>query len=204
MKKTILFLLLAVSFSANAQSLKDLLYSGKMKSDSGTVVRKGDDLSTKIDTATRKPAADAEKPKTITVVENPAKTVDVSPDSAAVVATVADNAPVEPAAKEKPAPVKSNTKLWKEYTDSVTSILKTEVFPNKKIKKETYYFTVEYEIDVDGQVNILNVTSDPENAFLQSEVKTKMELSAPKLNPVESSGKPKKVKRRASFSVTKE
>ena len=201
MKKTILFLLLAVSFTANAQSLKDLLYSGKMKSDSGTVVRKGDDLSAKIDTATKKPA-DAEKPKTITA-ENQVKAVDVNSDSAAVVATVPEIATVEPA-NEKKVPVKSNTRLWKEYTDSITSILKTEVFPNKKIKKETYYFTVEYEIDVDGQVNILNVTSDPENAFLQSEVKTKMELSAPKLNPVESSGKPKKVKRRASFSVTKE
>ena len=57
MKKGILFLLLAGLFASNAhaQSLKDLLYSGKLKKDSNTVIRKGDDLSSKIDTSTKKP-----------------------------------------------------------------------------------------------------------------------------------------------------
>ena len=54
MKRVIFFLLLAVSFSAKSQSLKELLYSGKLKNDSNTVIRKTDDLSTKIDTSQKK------------------------------------------------------------------------------------------------------------------------------------------------------
>src|SRR4051812_37752119 len=65
MKQAILFLLLAGSFSAKAQSLKDLLYSGKLKSDSNSVVRATDDLKSKIDTSTRK-APEPEKQKVVT------------------------------------------------------------------------------------------------------------------------------------------
>ena len=53
MKKGFLLLLLISSFFANAQSLKEALYGGKLKNEAGTVIRKGDDLSTKIDTATK-------------------------------------------------------------------------------------------------------------------------------------------------------
>ena len=66
MKKGLLFLLVICGVSAKGQKLKDLLYSGKLKSDSNTVVRKTDDLSTKIDTSARKPA-EAEK-KVIAVI----------------------------------------------------------------------------------------------------------------------------------------
>ncbi len=42
------------------------MYSGKLKSDSGTVVKKEDDLSTKIDTSQRKPVvAEVKKSKTV-------------------------------------------------------------------------------------------------------------------------------------------
>ena len=55
MKKGILFLLLVTTLTSNAQSLKDGLYGGKLKTDSGTVIKKGDDLSSKIDTSKKKP-----------------------------------------------------------------------------------------------------------------------------------------------------
>src|ERR1044071_2454821 len=62
MKKSILIILLISTFSVNAQSIKDLLYGGKLKTDSGTVIRKGDDLSSKIDTSKKKPV-ETEKTK---------------------------------------------------------------------------------------------------------------------------------------------
>ena len=229
MKKGILFLLLAVGFSAGAQqSLKDLLYSGKLKSDANTVIRKGDDLTAKIDTSAKKPeivektnpATTASIPPTDTLVDKVTTTTATDPNMPATNATVAATGTIVPAVvaadsmvKTEPAPPevvaaappKSNTKLWKEYIDSLSNALKTEVLPNKKIKKETYYITVEYEINVDGQTNILSVISDPEHSFLQSEVKNHMELTAPKLAPVtDSSGKARKVKRRYNFSLTKE
>src|SRR4051794_37821770 len=48
------------------QSLKDLLYSGKLKRDSSGVIRSTDDLSSKIDTSTKKPA-DTVKLRTVAV-----------------------------------------------------------------------------------------------------------------------------------------
>src|SRR5438309_2579036 len=70
MKKGIVFFLfLAVTFGARAQSLKDLLYSGKLKMDSNSVVRKTDDLSTKIDTSHK--VAQVEQTKLITEQPKP-------------------------------------------------------------------------------------------------------------------------------------
>ena len=65
MKAVILLAILFASVSANSQTkLKDLLYGGKLKMDSGSVIRKDDDLSTRIDTSTKKPV---EQPKVAVV-----------------------------------------------------------------------------------------------------------------------------------------
>ena len=204
MKKGILFLLIAFAVTANAQSLKDALYSGKLKNDSNSVVRKTDDLSTKIDTARKKPV-EPEKTKLIPVVSNDssAKKTSLSSDSAGVVSSeVKDNNTV---IKDNNAVIKDNNKIWKEYMDSLAGTLKTEVLTSKKIKDGTYYLFVEYEIAPDGQVSITNVISSPENSYLQEQAKERLILTAPqKLNPVLSSaGKPIKVKRRYNFNVTK-
>jgi hypothetical protein len=202
MKKGILILLLAISFSVDAQSLKDLLYSGKLKSDSNTVVRKSDDLSAKIDTATKKPVA--EKPvmatvtKSDTVAQVKADGMENIPDSNLTYAPVPTEAKV--------AAPKSNTKLWKEYTDSLTAAMKAEeVLASKKLKKGTYYITLDYELGTDGKVEVLNVFSSPENEFLQNQVKDRLLNNPPYLAPIlDSAGNPRKVKRKQNFVVTKE
>lgn len=101
--------------------------------------------------------------------------------------------------------VKSNTKIWKAYTDSLAISLKTELLNSKKIKKDTYYFTVEYEIGSNGATNVTNVVMTPENSFLISHVQQKLSDSPPQLTPVlNSAGQPQKVKRKHNFVVTKE
>lgn len=221
MKTWTVSLLLVTAVAANAQqkqSLKDLLYSGKLKSDSGSVVRKDDDLTTKIDTGTRKPVAE----NTASLAIREARPADAvqrisSADTAKLAQSEAWKAQNgEAAAKEatdevvaapesaKPV-VKSNTKIWKEYTDAMLSSFKTDLLPNKKIKKDSYFVIVEYELDTDGKVNVLNVTSSPENALIQSEVKNRLDNSPPQLAPsFDSTGKAKKIKRKQSFTVTKE
>ena len=59
MKQLVIIFLFSLGavISSHAQSLKDLLFSGKLKNDSGTVIRKGEDLTGKLDTAAKKPAA---------------------------------------------------------------------------------------------------------------------------------------------------
>ena len=65
--------------------------------------------------------------------------------------------------------------------------------------------TVGYEIDTNGQVNITNIITTPENALLQAQVKQRMEVYPPQLNPtLDGSGKPVKIKRNYNFSVTKD
>jgi hypothetical protein len=212
MKKSILLLLLVASFAANAQSLKDLLYSGKLKNDSGTTVRKGDDLSSKIDTAKKKPV---EQPKVnLAVVPKDsvtAKTASPVPSDSATGAittgTENTNAPVNTTATANNTTTnatKDNNAIWKQFIDSSISTWKTEVLPNKKVKSGTYYIFVEYEIGTDGQIGINNVSCSPESSFLQQQVKSTLTLSAPQMNPVLfSNGKPRKATKKYNFTLTK-
>ena len=206
MKRGILFLLLAGLFAANAdgQSLKDLLYSGKLKKDSNTVIRKGDDLSSKIDTSTKKPV-EQETVKTTTGTVDSVKKSASKNDSANIGTDIKDaSVTTESNIKNNNAPAKNNNAVFKEYMDSLSSTLKTDVLPSKKIKSDTYYLYVDYEIGTDGQVNVTNVVSSPENSFLQEQIKQRMVLDAPKLDPVlDSTNKPRKVKRKYNFNITK-
>ncbi|MES1220596.1 MAG: hypothetical protein ABUT20_34155, partial [Bacteroidota bacterium] len=180
-------------------------YSGKLKSDTGSVVRKTDDLSTKIDTAKKKPAelqivksTITGKDSLVTAVNTQSQGVNNSSTDPAVAASgvvvATDNIATAP---------KDNNKLWKEYTDSLTSTLKSEVLTSKKIKSGTYYILVEYEIGVDGQVTTNSVSCSPESSFIEQQVKERMTLTAPQMNPVMANGKPRKVVKKYNFTLTK-
>ena len=208
MKQVFLFFLIIASTTLNAQSLKDLLYSGKLKKDSNTVIRKGDDLSSKIDTSTKKPA-EPEKPKpvlSVSGVDSTQRQNNVSSNAATGATDIvapSSNAAETPGAAVN-AGAKNNNQLLKEYMDSLVSTLKTDVLPSNKIKKETYYLYVDYEIETDGTVSVTNVVSSPENSFLQQQIKDRILLDAPKLSPVlDGSNKPRKVKRKYNFNITK-
>lgn len=210
MKKGILFILLlgAASASLDAQSLKDLLYGGKLKKDSSGVIRKTDDLSKKIDTGDKK-AIEPEKQKiaVLPVDSAAAKQMDTLAHKAVVID--ADSAMTAPATeiKEEPkkVPPKSNTRILKEITDSLVTSMQNEISSNKKLKKGTYFLIVEYDLDTNGSVSVTNVISTPENAFLQADVKQRLESISILLSPVlDSAGQPRKVKRKHSFTITKE
>jgi hypothetical protein len=220
MKKGILFLLIAFSFTAKAQSLKDLLYSGKLRNDSNTVVRKTDDLKSKTDSTDRKAAAERAAASQTVVAVIPGdslKKTNLPVESNAAVVKGKNEAPVEASqgidsavnaqseVVTPPAPVKTNSKIWKEYTETLVSTLKAEVLSNKKVKKETYYVLADYEIGADGQASLANVTVSPDNAFLLEQVKQRLADNPPAFTPVmDSNNQPKKVKRKFNFYVTKE
>lgn len=203
MKKAILFVLIISATNANGQKLKDLLYSGKLKMDSTNVVRSTDDLKSKTDTAKKK----AEPQKLNATKVAPDSSLNKSNSTLNQVVDVTNTGDtISPASvtNTPTTPVKNNNKIWKEYTDSKADNLK-DLFSGKKVKKDTYFFTIEYEIGTDGVTNINNVTIAPENAFLAASFKQLIESSPPQLNPVlNSAGQPVKVKRRHNFSYTKE
>jgi hypothetical protein len=201
MKKAILFLLLISSVGANAQKLKDALFKGHLKVDSNNVVRTTDDLSTKIDTTTKK--KEAEKPKVVIATRD--STGNINTTDSALAITDTDDEETDVAVVTNNAPVKNNNQVWKEYMDSLVKAVETEVMGSKNIKKQTYYLQVNYEIETTGEVVNISVVSTPENSYLQQQFKERLLLTAPNLSPVlDSTNKPRSVKRRYNFSVTKD
>ena len=194
MKKGILFLLIVTSVTANAQSLKDALYGGKLKSDTGSVIRKTDDLSKKIDTSIKKPTDVVKTKMTTAVKDSSIKGITVQKDSDTD--SVAEG-------KDTKVELKYNNVILKEYMDSIISTFRAEVLPDKKIKNGTYFVLVDYEIGIDGQVSVNKVTPSPENSFLRDQIKERFDLTAPKMNPVLSNGKPRKVVRKFNFTLNK-
>jgi hypothetical protein len=195
MKKMFLFLfVLAAATGMNAQSLKDALYSGKLRTDSGTTIRKGEDLANKIDTTRKKPV-EVEKPKT--VIATPASS---NQGNNNVLNTVPDSV----ASSSKPDP-KDNNKTWNNYVNSVVDVLKTEVLNSKKIKKGDYQVMVDYVIETTGTVTISNVFVTPESKFLEEQVRERFSIDTPVLSPVlGSNGKPRKVNKRSTLNLTKD
>lgn len=198
-QRIVLFIAFTLCSAAvlQAQSLKDLLYGGKLKSDTGSVVRKSDDLSTKIDTSTRKPAP---PPQAAPVVE-------ITPEGDTVVTLVGykkDGFPEEPGTEAPAVAPRDNDEVWKEYTDSLISELRQEVMPNRKIKPGTYSVLIVYEIDLDGSININTVSASPANDFLTDQVRNRMTITAPTLQPLLNQyGKPRKAIKRQTITLSK-
>ena len=229
MKKAFLLVLLFSSFFVDAQSLKEALFSGKLKNEPGMVIRKGDDLSTFIDTTTRTaPARDtiavinvaktgngaAQQgmvPKATTTADSARMTASASTNATSVEAAASadgeadDEAADAETANEPAVKAKSNTVLWKEYITNLVPTLKSEVLSSKKVKKGSYYVLLSYAIDTDGQTTITDVFVSPENKFLQEQISQRITLETPKLAPVlNSAGNARKVNKKYNFTIEKE
>lgn len=215
MKKGFLLFLLASSILVHGQSLKEALYSGKLKNQPGTVIRKGDDLASKMDTSHKVAMEDTTSmtKTTIPSADAPAKNQPGQNDSTVVTQTnlndastgSTDTANKEVADLSKEAAPKNNNVIWKQYIDSVTATLKTEVLPSKKIKRGSYYVLVSYTIDTAKQVTLGDVFVSPENNYLQQQIKERLTVDTPHLIPVlSSSGMPRKVIKKFNFTLSKE
>lgn len=219
MKAIILFTVLFFAVSAKSQSLKEALFGGKLKSDTGAVIRQGDSTMIKESMAQKivedsvkavekkiadsmkavqKIMADSIRKETIAVEK--AKAIAEGRDTTAIVAALSrdENAPTE-----KTIP-KDNNRIWKSFIDSLSNSVKSEVITSGKIKNGAYSVLIEYEIKPDGQVGINNVASDPKNAFLEQQIKDRLILNAPQMNPVMgTNGKPRTVARKQMLTFTK-
>lgn len=203
-----LLLLIGSSVFVQAQSLKDALYSGKLKNSAGTVIRKGDDLTTKMDTA-RKVAPDSVKTLTAGPVLNPAGgTLAASIDSSAqnTMATTEAGQPIAAdtaavAAAEAP---KDNESVLKGFMDALIGTLKTDALPSKRVKEGNYLVLISYAIETDGQLAFNDVFVAPENDFLKDQISQRLGIDVPHLQPVlSSSGKPRKINKKYKFTLVK-
>lgn len=201
MKKILLFAILISAVSVNGQSLKDALYGGKLKTDSGTVIRKTDDLSTKIDTTTKKPV-EPEKPKAILVTRDSSGVpIPVTTGDAIAATDATDNSGTP---KDNAGAPKDNNALWKDYVTELSTVLKTDVLPSKKIRSGTYSVLIDYEIDVDGQISVNSVSCSPESSYLADQIKERVTLGAPQMTPLlGTNGKPRKAVKKYTMTVSK-
>ena len=208
MKAIVLFTLVLLTFSAKSQSLLDALYSGKLKADTGAVLRKGDSLKIKENMARKieddsvktaqKIIADSIKKETFAIEKKIA--IAAGKDTTAFINTEV-GAETLPAEKTIP---KDNNKIWKFFIDSVTTAIKSEVLTSGKLKKGAYSVLIEYEIRPDGQININSVASDPQNSFLEGQIKVRLTLDAPQMNPVMgTNGKPRTVNKKQMLNLVK-
>jgi hypothetical protein len=161
-----------------SQSLRDSLFSGKLKADSALVAKSK--IAEKKDSAKTVPAAG------VKAADSDTTAVKTVPPLKPVI-TYADN-----------------NRIWKKFVDEQTKIIHAEVLTNRKIKKGSYAVTLEYEIGTDGAVAVKNVLCDPKNEILVDHIKERMMPAAPQLAPQIVNGAPRKSSRRQVIVFTKE
>lgn len=177
--------------SANGQSLKDALFGGKLKSDTGMVLKKGDSLQLLPDSLVKKRMDSlkqaAKAPAALK--NNPAGSVS---DSTAAKSPVT-NAP------------KNNDQLWKGFIEEYSKAIISDVLPSSKIKNGTYKLYIDYYIETDGSVTTGNIICVPENSYLVEQVKVRMMANTPQLQPVlMSNGKPRRALKKQLLTFVKD
>ena len=209
MKAIVLFSLVMLAISAKSQSLKEALYGGKLKADTGAVIRKGDSLKIQenmaqkiVEDSIKKSTADSVRKEAIAAQKE--KAIAAGEDTTGVTDAVL-NPPssTEPLAPENALP-KDNNKIWKAYIDSLSITIKSEVLSSGKIKKGNYFVLIDYKINPDGQISVTSVTTDPQNSYLEQNIKDRLTLDSPRLNPViDANGRARTVNKKQTLNFVK-
>lgn len=218
MKAIILFTVILLACSAKSQSLKEALYGGKLKADTGAVLRKGDNqkiqenMAQKVtEDSVNKVVADSIKKEVVQAARKEAvevakeKAIAEGKDTTNIDTTAAINAMnAETAKAETKAVSKDNTVVWKTYIDEMTASIKAEALQSNKVKKGNYFVLIDYKVNPDGQVSITSVSVDPQNSFLEQNIKDRLTLNPAKLNPiVDGTGRARTVNRKQTLNLSK-
>ena len=177
MNRLFLLAVLFISSSCFAQkSLRDSLFSGKLKADSALVAKSK-------------------------IVKDSTKKTEIDP---ATGKTEADPAIKQTSPEKTELKYSDNNRTWKKFVDEHTKIINTEMMTSKKIKKGDYTVTLEYEIGTDGVVTTKNIICDPKSETLANMIQETMMSNAPKLAPQVVNGAPRKSSKRQILIFTKE
>ena len=172
----LIFTLFISSACFSQKSLRDSLFSGKLKADSALVAK-----SKVVRDSTKKPEIDPATGK-----------------------IVVDSTTNQVIAAKTEIKYSDNNKIWKKFVDEYTPIINTEMLTSKKVKKGGYTVTLEYEIGTDGVVTTKNVICDPKSEALENMIRERMMPNAPKLAPQVVNGAPRKSSRRQVLVFVKE
>lgn len=197
MKVSFSLILLFFVSTAMSQSLRDSLYGGKLKVDTG---------AKHVSKDTGKYVA----PKEIILpTAGEKKTVEMKPVDGSRPATNNANAAVEVAKPDENMPDSLNKlfyskqRLWKRFIESNTTIITQQANDTRKVKKGEYQIEIEYEIGLNGRITTTGVTCAPQNEYLVEQF-TELMKRAPVLSPpIYSDGKPRKMTAKQPVTVTK-
>ncbi|HET9746546.1 MAG TPA: hypothetical protein VFP97_12585 [Chitinophagaceae bacterium] len=183
MNKVFLILVLLISSNSFSQSLRDSLFSGKLKADSAVVAKSKVNEQKIREDSVRRVQIDSLKK--------------IGADTTQV--TVNLTLPAKPELKYA-----DNNKTWKKFVDEYKATITAEMQTSKKIRKGDYTVTLEYEIGTDGVVSAKNIICDPKSEALVDLIRDRMMPNAPQLAPQIVNGAPKKSSRRQILIFTKE
>jgi hypothetical protein len=186
--KTLFFAIILFSATiSKAQSLRDSLFSGKLKNplkqaevakDSANKVAKDSAVAvTKQDA----PAAVTGENKTATEMQKPDDTM---PDSLNKL-------------------YYAKQKAWKRFIDQQTMIISQQADESKKVKKGEYYIEFDYEIGLNGRVKASNISCSPKNDFLQETVTDILSRPPVLAPPVYGDGKPRVASAKQQITILK-
>ena len=169
---------------AIAQRLRDSLYGGRLKADTGRtfvskdtskyVVLKNENVSSRAD--------EKKKPGSNTVEIN--KPDESMPDSLNKV-------------------YYSKQRLWKKFIENNTQVISQQADDTRKVKKGTYEIQVEYEIGLNGRITTKGITCNPPNEFLVEQVTELMKRTPVLSPPIYSDGKPRTLPAIQTITIVK-
>ena len=183
MNRIILIGVLFISTNCFSQSLRDSLFSGKLKADSALVAKSKVNEQKAKEDSVRKVQIDSVKK--------------IGGDTTQFAAITSN--PVKQELKYS-----DNNKTWKKFVDEYRAVITAEMQISRKIKKGDYTVTLEYEIGTDGVVTTKNIICDPRSEGLVELIRDRMMPNAPQLAPQIVNGAPKKSSRRQVLVFTKE
>jgi len=176
MNRILLLPVLLISINSFSQSLRDSLFSGKLKADSALVAKSK-------------------------IVKDSTKKAEIDSTTGKV---VADSAITQIVPVKTEMKYSDNNKVWKKFVDEYTPVINSEMLTSKKIKKGGYTVTLEYEIGTDGIVTTKNIICDPKSEQLTELIRERMMSNAPKLAPQIVNGVPRKSNKRQVLIFVKE
>jgi len=97
----------------------------------------------------------------------------------------------------------SKQKLWKRFIENKTQIVTQAADDTKKVKKGTYQVDIEYEIGLNGRVTTKNITCNPTNEFLLEQVTDFMKRAPVLSPPIYSDGKPRVLPATQGITIVK-
>ena len=97
----------------------------------------------------------------------------------------------------------SKQKLWKRFIENNTQIISQQADETRKVKKGTYEIEVEYEIGLNGKVVTKGITCNPPNEFLIEQVTELMKRPPVLSPPIYSDGKPRVLPAKQTITIVK-